>query len=70
VLRPNVKARNNEVRKRKMTLRFYSWTPLLLQGSTSLAVSSANCRIRAEACWLGGIAYLSNFRSPLRPTMG
>jgi hypothetical protein len=40
VLRRNVKARNNEVRKRKMTLKFYSRTPSLLQGFTSLPGSS------------------------------
>jgi hypothetical protein len=27
-----------------MTLKFYSWTPSLLQGSTSLAVSSVELR--------------------------
>jgi hypothetical protein len=35
-----VKARDSEVRKREMTLKFHSRTPSLLQGSTSLAVSS------------------------------
>jgi hypothetical protein len=36
----NVNARDSEVRKREMTLKFYSWTPSLLQGSTSLLGSS------------------------------
>jgi hypothetical protein len=36
VLGWNVKARDSEVRKREMTLKFHSWTPSLLQGSTSL----------------------------------
>jgi hypothetical protein len=40
VFRGKVKARNNEVRKRKMTLKFHSWTPSLLQCSTSLLDSS------------------------------
>jgi len=50
--RPTVRDRtlklvNNTVRKRKMTLKFYSWTPSLLQGSASLAPQS-NCAIRDE----------------------
>jgi hypothetical protein len=48
VLPRHVKARNSEVRKREMTLKFYSWTPSLLQGSTSLAVSSVQLGIRDD----------------------
>jgi hypothetical protein len=40
VLRRNVKARDSEVRKREMTVRFHGRTPLLLQCSTSLPGSS------------------------------
>jgi hypothetical protein len=40
VLGWNVKARDSEVRKREMTLKFHSRTPSLLQGSTSLPGSS------------------------------
>ena len=37
VLRWEVKPRHNEMRKRKMTLKFHSRTPSLLQDSTSPA---------------------------------
>jgi hypothetical protein len=40
VLEWNVKARESEVRKREMTLKFHSWTPSLLQGFTSLLRAS------------------------------
>jgi hypothetical protein len=40
VFRGKFKARNNEVREREMTLKFYSWTPSLLQCSTSFLDSS------------------------------
>jgi hypothetical protein len=43
----NVKARNNEVRKRKARPKLHSWTPSLLQGSTSLPGASLTAKSRS-----------------------
>jgi hypothetical protein len=52
-----VKARNNDVRKGNMTLKFYSWTPSLLQSSPRLPSPQSNCGIRVHSSALGACGY-------------